>query len=224
MSFGIEPNFHIQTNDYSFMSDSCPTKSQHPNVQGTDTVSQTAGQTDQQTDRQVVGIGCGGSQGEGPTWALLTCPHPLFASPLLSAREQMGCTACPSVHQSDCTKQHTPQAATPTSVSRTASYQTRTTPPTQPQHTHTHQCWKVLRTVLSNSSKHGARFTYILWKSRWETTLTKHKKANKQTDANTFLTCEVCVSLYFSVEVLKPSLKMVLVKITVCTMIVWNKY
>lgn len=97
----------------------------------------TAKQTDQQTDRQVVGQRCRGSEGEGPTWALLACPHPLLASPLLNAREQMGCTARLSVHQSYCTKQHTPQATTPTSVSRTEPYQTWTPPPTPPTNTQT---------------------------------------------------------------------------------------
>lgn len=137
MFFGIPPNAHIQTNHYFVMSDSSPIKSQHPNVQGTDTVSQTAKQMDQQTDRQVVGQRCTGSEGEGPTWALLACPYPLLASPLPNAREQMGCTARPSVHQSYCTKQHTPQATTPTSVSRTELYQTRTSPPTQTTNTYT---------------------------------------------------------------------------------------
>lgn len=42
-------------------------------------------------------------------------PTPCLPTP---TREQMGCTACPSVHHSYCTGQHTSQATTPTSGRR----------------------------------------------------------------------------------------------------------
>lgn len=135
-------------------------KSLHSNVWETDTVRKRDRQTDGRTSRQTgrwldwdLGVGWGRPE---PSFLAPTCSSSPYSP---RAGEQMGLTACPSVHQSYCTKQHTLQATTPTSVSRTEPYQNRKTPPITPTTIHTHT------SVLETSSLSTAQHYH--WTGKW---------------------------------------------------------